>query len=96
LHFGKYIPLKARKLKRFIQVDPYLFTDLGILFVDNNRNSGLRMSSGIGMDWKFKAPMLRGLKPLVVGVDFPLFMNRLPSSEEYFAFRYTLTIKNQF
>ena len=68
----------------------YLFADAGIINVAefNSKNirqsfSSLRADAGIGFTYTFnKWKPLQMVKPLILRIDFPFFLNRYPSIDE--------------
>ncbi|GIV40859.1 MAG: hypothetical protein KatS3mg034_0169 [Vicingaceae bacterium] len=99
LEFDKLIPLKFKKLSGWMDIDMYLFYDAGFINdqwkFDNNFLP--RMDAGPGMTltikkwWQFEKP-----SPLTIRADFPLFLNRPPAGEDYFAFRWLISINKSF
>jgi len=50
-------------------------------------------------DWNklFKSSKwFRGVKPLTIRADFPIFLNNVPTNEEYLQFRWQLGINQAF
>lgn len=76
--------LKNTSLHKKVGVNPYLFADAGMLFNGTN-HSGLRADAGVGAAMKIK---FTARTPLVLRLDMPFFVNRLPyGNTDYFAFR---------
>jgi hypothetical protein len=97
LDFANYIPLKIKKLRNLIKVQTYLFADAGILGTSKAFSSDLRADAGVGGTVRLNFGRGSKIKPLVVRVDLPLFVNRLPFDEnEYVAFRYLIGINRAF
>lgn len=72
----------------------YAFADAGILAHDRG-HSDLRADAGLGSTWVIR--LRPGVDPFEVRIDFPLFLNRIPSTDsEYVAFRYLIGIKRAF
>lgn len=97
LDFGNYINPKLKRLGRLVQLNPYLFTDLGVLANALNQNSGLRMDAGVGAELKWQSPNPVAYKPFSIRFDMPFFLNRIPAEEQdYVKFRYVIGINRAF
>ncbi|MCB9246323.1 MAG: M1 family metallopeptidase [Flavobacteriales bacterium] len=96
LSAGRWLRSKTRKLNRYAQFDPYLFGDLGILGDPDNRYSGLRADAGFGASVSIQTGRFNMAKPLILRIDVPLFLNRVPTNEDYLAFRYLLGLNMAF
>jgi Peptidase family M1 domain len=97
LDFGNAVKIRAGKLNRILDIDPYLFADMGMLGNTENQWSGLRIDAGFGSMVGIKFPGLSGTKPLNLRFDFPVFLNRIPREQsDYFAFRYIIGINRAF
>jgi hypothetical protein len=85
--------------KRWVEVKTYLFADAGLidLMADSYQLSGLRADAGVGMALDIKQwGQWSDLQPTTIRVDFPLFLNRPPSNQEFFQFRWILAIDRAF
>lgn len=98
LDFGNYINPKLRKLGRVVQVNPYLFTDFGVLANSDNQHGGLRMDAGVGANFALMFnSKWSATKPLNLRVDLPFFLNRIPEEQtEYVKFRYVFGVNRAF
>ncbi len=98
LDFGNYINPKLGKLGRVIQVNPYLFSDLGVLANADNLNSGLRVDAGVGANFTIRFNRkFSATKPLNLRIDLPFFLNRIPVEQtDYFQFRYVFGVNRAF
>ncbi|MCB9261579.1 MAG: M1 family metallopeptidase [Flavobacteriales bacterium] len=98
LDFGNYINPKLKKLGRKININPYLFTDLGVLGNANNQYSDLRMDAGVGANFALLFNnKWTATKPLNIRVDLPFFLNRIPEEQnDYLKFRYVVGINRAF
>ena len=82
----------------------YLFSDAGIITNQtlNKRNlnstfSELRVDAGIGFIYSFKNfKPLEKVKPLVIRLDLPLFLNRPPATDEFVQMRWIVGINKLF
>ena len=92
--FTKYFNL-TRKPKN-MSLNTYLFGDAG--WLDNNGDvSDIRADAGLGLMVTKRFAKYNYVKPISIRVDFPFFVNRIPSNQsEYFAFRYLIGISKAF
>lgn len=94
--------LKIKKINPYIQLHPYLFSDIGTINTNFN-NEALSFSeplidagAGITLNILRWGPLTE-FKPLVIRFDVPFFLNRLPYQEkDYLQFRWLLTINRAF
>lgn len=88
-------------------IHPYIFADAGLIAFENGANtaySDVLADAGIGLSFTIQnwnrvlksSKWLRGVKPLTIRADFPLFLNNVPTSEEYVQFRWQLGINQAF
>ncbi len=98
LDFGNYINPKLKKLGRTLQINPYLFSDVGVLGLQSGNNSGLRMDAGVGANFAILFNRKwSSTKPLNIRIDLPLFLNRIPESQtEYVQMRYVFGVNRAF
>ncbi|MBO6516993.1 MAG: M1 family metallopeptidase [Bacteroidia bacterium] len=98
LDFGNFINPKLGKLGRTLKIDPYLFTDLGVLSNQNNQHSGLRMDAGVGANFGILFNRyFTATKPLNIRIDLPFFLNRIPEEQtNYVQMRYVFGINRAF
>ncbi|MFT7591995.1 MAG: hypothetical protein ACI9UJ_001924 [bacterium] len=98
LDFGNYINPKLGKIGRVVQINPYLFTDLGILGVRDDLTSGLRVDAGVGANFALQFNRkFSSMKPLNIRIDLPVFLNRIPEEQtEYVQMRYVFGINRAF
>jgi aminopeptidase N len=102
LEFDKYIKIRARRINRWLDVTTYLFSDAGMINYDligeDFKLANLRWDAGIGGTFTIKkwGPLER-VRPLVIRIDLPLFLNRIPAVEDnYFDMRWVVGIKRAF
>ncbi len=94
--------LKIKKLQKTIQLQPYLFGDIGIINT-NYINEPLKFSypladAGASIALKIsKWGPITQVHPLIIRFDAPLFLNYLPYAEkDYFQFRWLISINRAF
>ena len=88
--------IRVKKKSNNLKLNTYLFGDAGWLR-NGNLTTGFRADAGIGLASTLLFKKYNNVKPLVLRADFPLFVNRIPASEQdYFAFRYVLGISRAF
>lgn len=91
---------------RFIKLNPYVFTDAGIIAIPLKEQhiSPLLVDAGLGFEFKFyKLSRLitnnfaQQTKPISIRLDLPLFLNRTQTSKENpFSFRWMLGLNASF
>ncbi|MCI5056593.1 MAG: hypothetical protein MRY83_10825, partial [Flavobacteriales bacterium] len=86
LEFDKYINFRPRFLRNWLGVKTYLFTDAGVINYDvlgeDFSFANLRWDAGVGATFSIKKwGPLEKVNPLVIRVDLPLFLNRIPALE---------------
>jgi hypothetical protein len=101
LEFDKLIKWQPKKLRNWLHADTYIFTDLGIINLNNidannlgaiiptNKISNIRLDAGIGTSLTIKNwGRFEKAEPLTFRIDFPLFINRIPNAQHntYFSF----------
>lgn len=98
LDFGHYLNPKLGRLGKVVQVNPYLFTDVGVLGINDDLSSGLRMDAGVGANFALQFNQrFSGTKPLNIRIDLPFFLNRIPEEQtEYVQMRYVFGINRAF
>ena len=102
LDYNRLIGWKPRKLSRSLHLASYVFADVGIINLNEAYESfelsDLRADAGLGFALTIKRFFkLEKVKPLVLRADFPLVVNRIPSTESQFAnFRWVLGIERSF
>ena len=89
------------KWKRMVELKTYLFADAGVININRANESvawsNIRMDAGVGATLEVKRwGRLSGLKPFKLRLDLPLFLNRPPASDEYFAFRWLIGFQRAF
>jgi len=88
--------IRVKKKSNNLKLNTYLFGDAGWLR-NGNLTTGFRADAGIGLASTLLFKKYNNVLPLVLRADFPLFVNRIPASEQdYFAFRYVLGISRAF
>ncbi len=100
LEFDDVIKI-ARGLRSFLELKTYLFADAGLININRTNEplefSNVRMDAGIGATFEIKQwGSFSELRPLKVRFDMPLFLNRPPANEEYFAFRWLIGFERAF
>ncbi len=94
--------LKIQKIKNTASLQTYLFGDIGTINTNYN-NELLKFSepiadAGIGVSLTIsKFGPFTQFKPLIIRLDAPLFLNRLPYAEkDYFQLRWVFSINRAF
>ncbi len=97
LDFNRLVPVKNKFLKETFSLNTYLFSDAGVISLNNEQIGKFRMDAGAGMVFTIKrfGPFQR-INPLSIRCDFPFFLNRPPESEKYLQFRWVLGISRSF
>ncbi|MCC6722751.1 MAG: M1 family metallopeptidase [Bacteroidia bacterium] len=95
LEFGKLFKKPKSKIFKPLGMNPYLFTDAGILF-NNKNNSGFRADAGLGTTFTITDSKHSKIQPLVLRFDFPIFLNRVESGGDFFKFRFLFGINRCF
>lgn len=94
-------PAKGR-IARYLELDSYLFTDLGMLRYETpsgeRQMAKLRMDAGLGFALTVKRFwILDDARPFTLRLDLPLLLNRPPDAEGgYLDFRWMLGIGRSF
>jgi len=99
LDFGRFInPRLKGKFGRFIDINPYLFGDFGILGINATQHSGFRMDAGVGANLALNFNRRwSSTKPLNLRIDLPFFLNRIPEEQsEYVQMRYVIGVNRAF
>ena len=100
IDFSWYLPYSIRRQN----IKSYLFADAGIINIEevNRKNyktafSDLRADAGIGFTYTRRnwGP-LETIKPLIIRLDLPIFLNRPPYGEEYIEMRWILGVGQTF
>lgn len=88
-------PFKA-KYAQNLKLNTYVFSDAGVLWADKE-NSSLRFDAGVGTALTIRSAKYNLLKPVVLRLDLPLFVNRIPAGEtDYVKLRYLIGISRAF
>lgn len=87
--------------KRWVELKTYLFGDIGMININRDTEkiefSSLRADAGLGLALNIKQwGDLTDLKPTTLRFDFPLFLNRPPSGQDYISFRWLIAIDRAF
>ena len=87
--------------KPLVELKTYLFADVGVININHKTEqmefSSLRADAGFGIALDIKRwGDLTDLKPTTLRVDFPLFLNRPPATQDYFKFRWMIAIDRAF
>jgi len=102
LEFSDYFRWMPKRMRTYLDFDTYLFSDAGILLVPTgsiqNQWGTFSADAGLGATMKIKKfGRLETVKPLVLRIDFPLFLNRTPNlSPDNFQFRWIIGINRSF
>ena len=106
VEFSNYINWKPAIFNKWIKADAYAFADAGLINLSANQSgvynqsiytsklSALRADAGIGAAFTIKnyGPFTR-VKPLVLRIDLPIFINRTPANQpDFTAFRWVVGI----
>jgi len=98
IDFDKYIKIKGKGILKNLKFDTYVFGDAGVISYktqSNSRFGKVRMDAGLGTALTIKFSPY-DVKPLVFRFDMPLFLNTPPPTQDYFKFRYLLTVNRAF
>lgn len=94
--------LKIKKLDKSLKLQPYIFGDIGTINTNFN-NEALAFvepfaDAGVGIALNInKFGPFTEFKPLVIRLDAPLFLSRLPYAEkDYFQMRWLISINRAF
>jgi len=96
--FDNYIKWKPRHVLKNLHLDTYIFSDMGFLqsrILGATAFGKFRMDAGIGTVLTLKFGYFK-IKPLVIRLDMPFFLNHPPAGQAYFAGRYVFGIKRAF
>jgi len=96
LSASRWMNKTTGKLSRYVNIDPYLFCDAGILGNDNDQYSDLRLNAGFGTAFTLRSRRYNKTRPLIIRIDLPLFLNRVPEDQEYLGFRYLVGVNRAF
>ena len=102
LEFSDYFHWLPNRVRQYVEFDTYLFSDAGILLVPTgsvqNQWGTFTADAGAGTTLKIKKfGRLETVKPLILRIDFPVFLNRTPNvSPDNFQFRWIVGINRAF
>lgn len=110
LGFENYIPWHPRMFTKWLHANLYGFGDAGVMQLSNfpttnvynitptNLWSTVHIDAGVGCAFTIKNwGVFEKAKPLTIRVDFPVFLNRPPySNNSYATFRYVVGINRAF
>ncbi len=101
LEFDKLINPLLRFCRKTLSLNTYLFGDAGIINTnpidEKLQFSNLRADAGIGAALTIKKwGSLQKIKPLTIRFDAPVFLNRPPAVEEFFQFRWIVSVNRAF
>ncbi|PCJ84233.1 MAG: aminopeptidase [Flavobacteriales bacterium] len=102
LDFHKLINFNPRFLKNTFRLETYLFGDIGILnsnyYYEDLSFADFRADAGIGAALTIKKwGALEMVNPLTVRIDLPMFLNRIPATEDnYWDLRWVVGINRTF
>lgn len=101
LEFQNLIKLKPASLRKTFRIKTYLFSDVGILDGESQNKwvaDNIRADAGFGVSASIiKWGPLEKVKPLTIRADFPVFLNRIPSTEtDYIKFRWVIGVNRAF
>jgi len=104
LDFDRFIKLKAKGITKFLRMDTYLFSDMGVLsYVVQPSSLGgkstylgkFRMDAGLGMALNVKFNYY-AITPLVIRFDMPFFVSNPAVGEQAIAWRWMLGVNRSF
>lgn len=100
MEFDDLVQINSRT-KGYVELKTYLFADAGMININRSTEplewSNIRIDAGVGLALQiYQWGTFHALKPLTIRADFPLFLNRPPSSQEYFAFRWLIGVQRAF
>jgi len=100
LEFDDFVSLLP-SFVRWIELKTYLFADAGLIginyTIESFEFSSLRADAGLGVALEIKQwGDLTDLRPTVIRVDFPLWLNRPPANQDFLQFRWLVAIDRAF
>lgn len=92
---------KLPKLKKYFDVDTYLFADAGTIRYNTVGNSqkwsNFRVDAGVGMTFSIKRWLnLNDIKPFTLRFDVPFYISHAPPGEKNVQFRWQIGINRAF
>ncbi|NNC95387.1 MAG: M1 family metallopeptidase, partial [Chitinophagales bacterium] len=99
--FDRFFPIQSATLRRYFDMDLYLFADGGSIVYENSIGesefSKWRMDAGIGSTFTIKRFwFLNEIKPFTVRFDMPIYLSDSPATEDNFKFRWVFAIGKAF
>ncbi|MFQ5335848.1 MAG: hypothetical protein ACE5DN_07215, partial [Flavobacteriales bacterium] len=102
LEFNRFIRWNPRFLRNTFKLTTYLFGDAGLINANTVNEpflpANFRADAGVGAALTIRRwGVLELVNPLTIRFDMPLWLNRIPASEqEYFAFRWMFGVSRAF
>lgn len=102
IEFQELVKLNPKFLKNSLKLATYLFGDAGIMNYnepgDDLKLGNIRADAGVGTALTIQRwGNLQTVKPLTVRFDMPLFLNRIPATDQdHFQFRWILGVNRAF
>jgi aminopeptidase N len=96
--FDRFIKINAKGFTKNTKVNTYLFSDIGAIGKRIQQKevwSSINYNLGLGFVFTQKFTPF-DITPLVLRLDFPVYVNKVPIGEEHFAFRYLITVQKSF
>ena len=101
LDFNRIVTVKSAKLKRYVNLNTYVFSDGGIIAYTNSRNeqevSSPRLDAGAGLALTIKYFGLENVKPFTIRFDVPFLVTAPPNvNQKNVDFRWVVGINRAF
>lgn len=104
LDFERLLPIKLKKLGKYVSTEWYAFYDAGVLGYsspqvgpDGVRWDRLRQDAGLGTAWHIKhASLSRQRRTTTIRLDVPLLLTNPPATDDYVTLRWVLGIGRTF
>lgn len=104
LEFDQYIPLRIRRLQKYMNLNTYLFADAGLMFfqesnlLPSDEKIDFRADAGLGFALNIHTwgPLSKA-KPLTIRFDIPLYLSDVPYVDGMdYTFRWVLGVNRAF
>ena len=104
LAFDRWITLPDWRIRRYLDLDAYLFYDAGLIAREGNRFAGfvrpqadkLRQDAGLGLGVQLQDFAFFHEEPLILQLDLPLFLSNPPFEEAFLAPRWVVRVGRAF
>lgn len=96
--FDRFIKIKAKGITKNTRINSYVFSDIGTIGKRMNNQelwSSVYYNAGIGFVFTQRFTPF-DITPLVIRMDFPVYINKVPTGENNVDFRYLLSVQKSF